>query len=744
MATKKAMRKQDNPMPKGESLPAAGAPATAVQARPEPKQQPQSATGQRDGLVLVSMLIVATAISAMLFLHFAVPPSIAVGAGALAWMLFLLIHKQVQKSAQIDQLKAELSRAKGPARPKGAAPPQPSSRSAPPRDDAFGRSVIGSSAPQSAEATQEPAATPFPGIAAELQAAREARNELPRWEPKDLSRKPALDPALLPNTGVLKDTGPRDLGGAPSLPLDASSFPAAPASGPAAEFRAPQWPVFDAAKPAAAPSGAPPAASATGPAQRPVPNEAVRDQWSFRPRGEGGLPPALPGLTSGPAAPASAKTIESDLEMVQRKIKALAAEVNANEVARSPKLPGAPFSDAPSPVEGKLPTLSDVRPAKLQADAIEESIDALKAAAGSMRRGAADVGAHAGRVEPKLGNTLASGPVDKPSERPAAPARSGLPELGELVIPSTAEPIAVSADSRRVDQPSLAINPSSLPPIEDDPLLDYAAPPPPLTARMSRAAALMQAIEQKEFDVLLRPIVDLAANEVGHYEVSVRLRAQDNGLDQSATDSAASDALAELGTAALARFDILRFSQAATLSARLDARGKRGAVFVGLSNATLNDRGFLETFATAFEERRRISEQVILTFSQADVDRFDSESWQALNDMQSVGFLFAIDQIRHLNSDFAALGRAGFAFVRLNARSLIDGQSLGDRYVTGEELRQRAALAGVTIIADGIADADTQSRLVGCGVPLGEGTVFGAPRPFGVNSAPASGRSAAA
>lgn len=65
----------------------------------------------RDGLIIASILIVSAAITMMSFSQLGLSMPISIAAGAVALSLLMLIHKQVQKSAQIALLKAELARA---------------------------------------------------------------------------------------------------------------------------------------------------------------------------------------------------------------------------------------------------------------------------------------------------------------------------------------------------------------------------------------------------------------------------------------------------------------------------------------------------------------------------------------------------------------------------------------------------------------------------------------------------------
>jgi cyclic-di-GMP phosphodiesterase TipF (flagellum assembly factor) len=439
-----------------------------------------------------------------------------------------------------------------------------------------------------------------------------------------------------------------------------------------------------------------------------VQNEQGREQWAFRPRNDAQASvqeasAAINSVNGGAQGPAAsvAMTVEGDLELVQRKIKELADEVNAAEALR-PK-----------------PQLVAQRP-KGPPSALEDSIGALRAAAKSMR----------GR--PSLGDFIPKLETPTPNSQPATmPAAAPAPRnegFGELVIPATAERIAGSdfapplpyGSERDVASPNLEL-----------PLPDFTTAAAPTLP--PHVASIARAVEDDAIDVLLGPIVTLSEHAVSHYEMTANLR--------SATGEAlafSEDDFTQIGGELDARFDIARFTRAAALAARMDARERDGSLLAEFLGSSMTSRAFLETFANAYETRQRISAQLVLTFSQRGVDEFSPAAWQAVRDMHAFGFRFALDKIRHVGTDFAALQRAGFRFVRLDAQTLLNGMATAERFVPAEEILQRATLAGLSIIASGIQDAASQKRLLDAGIVLGQGPLFGAPRQVNVagNSAP--------
>ncbi|MBS0251395.1 MAG: EAL domain-containing protein, partial [Proteobacteria bacterium] len=276
------------------------------------------------------------------------------------------------------------------------------------------------------------------------------------------------------------------------------------------------------------------------------------------------------------------------------------------------------------------------------------------------------------------------------------------------------------------------------PPSLELPLPDLAVPSAP--ALPPHAAAISRAVDEGTIDVLLGPIVTLSEHSVSHYEMTANLISQ-----TGETLAFSEDDFALIDGDRDAKFDIARLNRAAALAARMDARDREGSLLAEFLGSSMTSRAFLETFANAYQTRQRISAQLVLTFTQRAVDAFSPTAWQALRDMHAFGFRFALDDVRHVGTDFAALQRSGFRFIRINDQTLINGMETPERLVPAEEILQRATLAGLSIIASGIQDAATQKRLLDAGVLLGQGPLFGAPRQVNVDSgAGPSDQSAAA
>ena len=769
------MTKQDNSKPQvSVAPPDIAAPSQALGAAPAtgpaaPTTDEANETlpepAPKDGLIVLSIVIVSAAIAMMCFAQIGLSLSVSAATGVVVLALSMLLHKQVQKSAQIAQLKAELAQTRHDVKPSGIKANEAKANEA----------TAGAPKAKGAPMRPSTAAAPAPAVAPVSSTPeariRELSRDIGNLVPRSEAAAPPAQPVGAPQP---KSVAPEQAAVRAPASADAMSDRSGDKQGRSAPRPVMQptlqQPFMQTAEQPSleVPEKAPlkPVPEAKGrpvfsapAADRPAPPEAGRERWSFRrrvdtqPQPVKGPAPAQ-GWPAADATPAAnpAVTIEGDLELVQRKIKELADEVNAAEALRAPK-----------------PARPNDRP-KTPSSALEESIGALRAVANNMRQ------------RPSLGDfvptldTAAPKPAAAPAPKiPAAaaaamsapaqalPAQAFVPPvatepspsqgLGELVIPATAERIAgfeadeVTNPGSGIDQPGLgeqAGGPEEhqlpLPDLAlpELPILEFAADATPNAELPPRVAAVARAIEDELLDVMLGPIVTLAEHSVGHYEMTTILRSSTGeALEANEEDFAL---IGELDS----RFDIARLNRAAALAGRMDARDRGGLLLTSFLGSSVTSRAFLESFAHTYEARPRIAEQLVLTFSQRTLDGFTPAAWQALRDMHSFGFRFALDSVTHMGTDFAVLQQTGFRFVRLGAQALLDGMTSHDRFVPAEEILQRATLAGLSIVASGIADAATQKRLLDTGVLLGQGTLFGAPRQVNVGGGTPAKHSAAA
>lgn len=666
---------------------------------------------RRDRLVIICVFIVCTALTTVFYTHlgFSGKEALFAGIAILSACLGLVgLQAQARRQTEIVALKAMIVRLQS-----GTALAQPLA------------SDLATTGPHnvaggSGNALQaEPMMSPRPrdsGAVAAPMTASIGTN--PRWQEFNGDA----------------DSGAANAKPSMKVPSAADRAPAALVSvHPTSGRQATTWPTTNKSAPAAAPGKPVDHAidAALWPGTTLSAADPMRDQWAFRPRetlgtqagSKDAAPPKTAPMMMQPVAsqPAMPSLIDADLAHVQQKIKALAAEVNAAELIR--QMPPVRESQ-PAGATALAGTPAPAKPSAV-ATAIDDSIDALKAVAASMLR---DTPKFAN--EPPAMRAEKSGAVER--SVPSTATKSTLSttvSFGDLPIPASAQPIAVPAAAPLPGFAPVAVW-AGVPP---------ATPNQRALGHLDRAGEIAQAIEANQIDVMLSPIVDLGSNGVCHYDLTF--------LIKTASGQTIDSAEAELmlsGGDILALFDRARLVRASLLAARLAARQKNGSLLSPVTGRSMTNGGFLEDIARVYEEREAISNQLVLTFSQADIEQFTPAAWQSLSDMHAFGFRFALDQIDHVSADFKGLARRGFAFAKLDAKALLNGIPSRERFVPADEVCRILAGAGLALVASGLADENLRARIFGFGIIFGQGQLFGAPRPVDAPPAANPGRTAAA
>ena len=239
--------------------------------------------------------------------------------------------------------------------------------------------------------------------------------------------------------------------------------------------------------------------------------------------------------------------------------------------------------------------------------------------------------------------------------------------------------------------------------------------PPMVDPQLARIA---DAIAAERIEVLLEPIQGLTEGRARHYEVSIRLRAADGAtLEQKEVAR-----LAE-GSGLMPRIDAMRMARAVRVAQRLGDRGRSGALLTATAGESLTDAEFLDAVAVQPGTDGRIS--LVLSFSQSDVRAFTPAHAEALGSMAAAGFAFALEDVTDLDMDFGRLKAMGFEFIKLDAEVFLDGLQAPSGRVPAADICRFLSEFGLTLIVGRIEDDWLLARILGFGVLLGKGTLFG-------------------
>lgn len=239
--------------------------------------------------------------------------------------------------------------------------------------------------------------------------------------------------------------------------------------------------------------------------------------------------------------------------------------------------------------------------------------------------------------------------------------------------------------------------------------------PPPLDPQLARIA---EAIAAERIEVLLEPIRALAEGRASHYEVSMRLLTADGKTIEQTEFSRTAQ-----GSGLMPRIDAARMLRAARVARRLGERGRQGSVLAAMAGESLTNDEFLDAAALQPGTDGRIG--LVLSFTQSDVRTFTPVHAEALGSMAAGGFGFALEDVTDLDMDFGGLKAMGFEFVKLDAQVFLEGLRAPSGRVPASDICRYLSEFGLTLIVGRIEDEWLLARILGFGVLLGKGTLFG-------------------
>lgn len=299
----------------------------------------------------------------------------------------------------------------------------------------------------------------------------------------------------------------------------------------------------------------------------------------------------------------------------------------------------------------------------------------------------------------------------------AEPTLEGLPpQRQESVLRASLNALQTTANAMRSSAKKGGLPSTSSAPRAGAPM------PPPIMPSHSRLASLADAVAASRIDVALAPIVGLADHQVHYYEVMVS-PCDERGTPLPVTTRDPQLALAGL----LPLFDGARLRQAARLAGTLADEGRATRLFVPATAVSLANDSFLDEMADVYRDREALAGELVLTFAQADIRTFGGSEWSALTDMRDLGFRFGVEDVTDFDYEFTALCAAGFAFVKLDAATLVAGLAAPSGVMPADEVCRNLSELGLTLIVGSLDDEALRDKVLEAGVPLGQGALFGAP-----------------
>lgn len=639
----------------------------------------------QNAFVLMAMAVVTLALGVGLYLQLGLAFWLAVIASLSLYVTALFAHVLLRRSAHLDELRLEVGRLKGELdRFRPAAPAEPGAALA----STIARGPSGAAAWPRPDTRPGPAHTSEPASPAPAPAA-ERPQQAP--SPAPARNRDSAQPQRVPP--VEARVGTDAPAGRPRAPETAPRAPAPPTprQDTAWDFRPSQM---------VARTGPQLAAAAVAPQPAPAPASV-----SPAPSAPAHMPPPLP----RPAAPAVAARPGADIITNLSSASVIAsyspADHPAPKVPRGPPVlpatpPSAP-SDSADEIQGLIRRLARDLNAPPAAETASEPSAPLEPVAAPQPQ---DIEASVAALRETAGRMRDSEPP-----RPAATIERSAPSAPVAASPGMAEPSVQTAPS---------------PP---------AASVPQPSAKLDDVAA---ALERESIDVLLVPIMGLDDKKARHFEISLTVR-----LGSGEVVSARDIAAASRGSGLLPRLDALRVDRTTRVARYLESRGRTGSLFSALTAESLGSDTFLNNLADLYRDNERVASRLLLSFAQQDARTLSAVHCATLRDMADLGYRFALEDVTDLDMDFAAMKSSGFEFVKLDAMVFLEGLPTANGFVPAADLCRHLSGLGFGLIVGRIEDERQLAEIVGFGAVLGQGLLFGAPRPV---KAEVLGQSAAA
>jgi len=302
----------------------------------------------------------------------------------------------------------------------------------------------------------------------------------------------------------------------------------------------------------------------------------------------------------------------------------------------------------------------------------------------------------------------------------------GADAAGERSAPSPETIARVSVDALNTTASTMRAAAAPKAPPASSPTAARGAPPsmpPPIAPAHARMSSLASALAAGRMDTLVEPIMGLGDHHVHYYEASVCPRDERSmPLPAPAHDRQ----LVRTGLAPL--LDGARLQRAAQVCRSFAQQRQKYCVLAAASGEALATDVFLDALAAAYREREALAGELVLTFAQADVKSFSGTEWSNLTDMRDLGFRFGLDETTDLDYEFTALRAAGFALVRIDAATFLQGLPAAAAVMPPAEVCRSLAEVGLITIVTGIDSELTRANVVASGVSLGQGSLFGPPQ----------------
>jgi cyclic-di-GMP phosphodiesterase, flagellum assembly factor TipF len=253
-----------------------------------------------------------------------------------------------------------------------------------------------------------------------------------------------------------------------------------------------------------------------------------------------------------------------------------------------------------------------------------------------------------------------------------------------------------------------------------------AAPAPDAAmADLALLEMIRSALEENRVDLHLQPVVSLPQRKLRFYEALTRLRSADGAVimpEQYIRVAAPAGLMSVV--------DNLLLFRCVQVVRRFTPKHRETAVFCNISGHTLNDAEFFPQFLDFLHRHKDLVGRIVFEFAQGAILEANPAAEANLRYLSEMGFRLSMDQVTRLDADFARLKNLGFRFFKVRANTLVSGMKPAGSPVAAEDLKDLLARNGMALIAERIENEKSAVQLLEFNIELGQGYLFGEPRPI--------------
>lgn len=252
-----------------------------------------------------------------------------------------------------------------------------------------------------------------------------------------------------------------------------------------------------------------------------------------------------------------------------------------------------------------------------------------------------------------------------------------------------------------------------------------------------RSTALLhtirEALADNRVDLYLQPVVSLPQRRTLFYEGFSRLRDETGRVLMPAEYLPAAEP-----EGLVSAIDNLLLFRCIQIVRRLAKQDRKVGIFCNISLNSLKDEAFFPQFLDFLSENKDMAGGVIFELGQAAFEQRGSVEARNMAKLADLGFRFSLDKVTDLDLDFQDLARSDVKYVKIAAQTLLgelmdyDGKlvlsSMKD--IDAADYCALTRRYGVEVIAEKIESERHVAEVLDLDVGLGQGHLFGEPRPI--------------